>query len=171
MAKAFGHLSPEYQAYMGSATWRKRAAACKERAGHRCQVCNADGDLDAHHRTYARFMNEEDGDLTALCRKCHDLFHGSKKKATPKKKRRKPKAKKRRQKKAKEPKLKKAPQPRKPSREDLRVEALNKKLRENKLRKAALETAAIRNAERRRELADRLDAEERQAEASEALPV
>jgi hypothetical protein len=38
-------------------------------------VCNSDKQLDAHHRTYERIFNEEPGDLTVLCRKCHDRHH------------------------------------------------------------------------------------------------
>ena len=173
---AYGHRSPEYQEYINSAAWRKKAAACKERAGHRCQVCNAEGNLDAHHRTYERFKDEDPGDLTALCRECHDLYENAKRKSKPKPKKttkaERRKAKKaKRQKKVKKPKVKTPPPPKKPHREDLRVEALNKKLRDNELRKAALEAAATRNAERLKERADRLDAERRQAEALEALPV
>ena len=39
-------------------------------------VCNDPKEisgLEAHHRTYARFGNEDAADLTALCRACHGV--------------------------------------------------------------------------------------------------
>jgi hypothetical protein len=70
------HLSPEYRAYISSPAWRAKAAAAKARAGHRCQLCNRTGSLDAHHRTYERFGGDElPEDLTVLCRKCHEKHH------------------------------------------------------------------------------------------------
>ena len=45
-------------------------------AGFRCQVCNSPKKpLDVHHRTYANFRHEQPGDLTVLCRRCHEFFH------------------------------------------------------------------------------------------------
>lgn len=74
------HLSPEYQAYINSPEWRAKADAAKARAGHRCQLCNRDGPLDAHHRTYERFGGGElPEDLTVLCRGCHEHFHDGRK--------------------------------------------------------------------------------------------
>lgn len=63
-------------AYIASTAWRKRRALAIEAAGGRCQVCNSPDNLDAHHRTYARFGHELPGDLTVLCSTCHQLFHG-----------------------------------------------------------------------------------------------
>ena len=71
----FRWIVPDYQEYIGSARWSDRADAAKERAGGRCQVCNSDVQLDAHHRTYERLGHERPGDLTVLCRGCHTLFH------------------------------------------------------------------------------------------------
>lgn len=65
-----------YREYIRSPEWRAKADAAKERAGHRCQLCNSDGQLDAHHRTYKRLGNEEPEDITVLCRDCHAKFHG-----------------------------------------------------------------------------------------------
>src|SRR5690349_11758113 len=78
----------EYRDYLRTPGWQEKRLAALERAGHRCQTCNGKQNLDVHHRTYERIFNEEPGDLTVLCRKCHELFHGAKKKP-----RRKPKAK------------------------------------------------------------------------------
>jgi 5-methylcytosine-specific restriction endonuclease McrA len=67
-----------YGDYLHSPGWRARVEAAIDRAGGRCQVCNADrwlARLDVHHRTYERLGREEPGDLTVLCRDCHRLFH------------------------------------------------------------------------------------------------
>lgn len=79
------HLGDEYLAYLRSPLWAGKRRAALEAAGHRCQVCNSPSRLDVHHRTYERFGGAElPGDLTVLCRACHDLFHGARRvAATP----------------------------------------------------------------------------------------
>lgn len=68
----------DYQAYIASDLWKRKADAAKKRAGFRCQICNRGQhqvvQLEAHHRTYERLGAEEDGDLTVLCETCHDIF-------------------------------------------------------------------------------------------------
>lgn len=64
-----------YAAYLLTPEWHARAEACKARAGYRCQLCYADGELHAHHRTYERLGAEHPMDLTALCGDCHAKFH------------------------------------------------------------------------------------------------
>jgi hypothetical protein len=64
----------EYAAYIKSDIWRRRAFACKARAGWRCEVCNSPYRLQAHHRDYRRVGWEAPGDLTCLCDGCHALF-------------------------------------------------------------------------------------------------
>jgi hypothetical protein len=65
-----------YADYLATDEWKARAAAAKERAGNRCQVCNGEDEmLDTHHRTYERLGNEDEMDLFVLCRTCHSLFH------------------------------------------------------------------------------------------------
>ena len=65
-----------YQEYLKSDHWKKLTEETKRLAGYRCQVCNADGELHTHHRTYERKGDEFQGDLVALCKDCHTLFHG-----------------------------------------------------------------------------------------------
>ena len=65
----------DYQAYLRSDVWRRRALACKKRYGFRCALCNTIGPLNAHHRTYARLGFELSSDLIALCRYCHAKHH------------------------------------------------------------------------------------------------
>ena len=65
-----------YREYLQSPEWKERAVLARQRAGYRCQVCNAANvQLNVHHRTYERLGNEEDGDLTVLCQPCHQIFH------------------------------------------------------------------------------------------------
>lgn len=80
--------SQEYREHVidNSPEWQEISYRCKERAGHRCQICNFAAppfDLHAHHRTYVNMPREEDEDLIALCGKCHELFHGAKKYGGP----------------------------------------------------------------------------------------
>ena len=74
------------EVYLRSDHWAAVREAALKRAGHRCQVCNAPDRLDVHHRTYERLGNEEPGDVTVLCRRCHAVFH----QAEPKREREQP---------------------------------------------------------------------------------
>jgi hypothetical protein len=76
------------EVYLRSEHWRTVRIGALERAEHRCQVCNTTKQLDVHHRTYERLGMERDADLTVLCRRCHDTFHGNQK-ARPAKTKRK----------------------------------------------------------------------------------
>lgn len=80
--------SEEYEAYLRSPAWQAKRAGALDAAGRRCQVCNTDRHLDVHHRTYERFGDEDPGDLTVLCRQCHELFHDSGRRTRPSKPRR-----------------------------------------------------------------------------------
>lgn len=65
----------QYKEYIASGEWKRRAEEAKERAGYRCQVCNSDGEIHAHHRTYERLGAELPEDITVLCSNCHAVFH------------------------------------------------------------------------------------------------
>jgi hypothetical protein len=41
-----------------------------------CRCCGSTEQLEAHHRTYARFGKELAEDITILCGGCHDLITG-----------------------------------------------------------------------------------------------
>jgi len=64
-----------YEAYLRSSRWRKRADAAKARALYQCQGCGRPQGvvtLNAHHRTYVRLGYEVPEDLTVLCQEaCH----------------------------------------------------------------------------------------------------
>lgn len=67
-----------YHGYLQSDYWKQVSDAVKAKAGYRCQVCNSPHDLQAHHRSYANRGKELEhiDDLTCLCRRCHETFHG-----------------------------------------------------------------------------------------------
>lgn len=67
-----------YEEYLESADWKQKAKDAKERAGNRCQLCNASEAecmLHVHHRTYERVGNEDPMDLIVLCELCHARAH------------------------------------------------------------------------------------------------
>lgn len=64
-----------YPEYLQSEHWLAMRRSALDRAGWRCQVCNASTRLYVHHRTYERRGHELPDDLTVLCRKCHETFH------------------------------------------------------------------------------------------------
>jgi len=64
----------KYADYRQTERWKMLASDTKARAGGRCQICNSPDNLEAHHRTYERVGDELPGDLTCLCRECHELF-------------------------------------------------------------------------------------------------
>ena len=67
-----------YHDYLKTDYWKAVSQAVKKRAGYRCQICNSQHDLQAHHRCYDHRGNELNhlDDLTCLCRRCHAIFHG-----------------------------------------------------------------------------------------------
>lgn len=71
-------MSTSYDEYLKTDYWKAVAQEVKKRAGWRCQLCNSQHDLMAHHRTYEHRGNEMEhlSDLTCLCRRCHEIFHG-----------------------------------------------------------------------------------------------
>ncbi len=74
-----------YQKYIKSKEWKQKAEEAKTRAGNRCQGCNrprSEVQLDAHHRTYERIGRERPGDITVLCRDCHQSIEVSKAKVS-----------------------------------------------------------------------------------------
>jgi len=64
-----------YQEYLQSDHWKELSVKAKQWAGNRCQLCNKDGELHTHHRTYGRLGQELAGDLIVLCANCHAKFH------------------------------------------------------------------------------------------------
>lgn len=73
-------LPVDYDDYIQSIRWRKKADKCKKKAGHKCQLCSYEGNLQAHHNTYDRLGFELLSDLVCLCGYCHQAFHNWRKK-------------------------------------------------------------------------------------------
>ena len=66
----------KYQSYLESQEWEFKRMDCLAYYRHRCGACYSKENLEVHHRTYERIFNEEPSDLIALCRDCHEKFHG-----------------------------------------------------------------------------------------------
>ena len=72
----------DYRAYIkNSPEWRTKADEIKDYFGNKCQLCNKNGILHAHHRTYKRVGEELPEDITVLCEKCHNEYETRRKKA------------------------------------------------------------------------------------------
>lgn len=64
-----------YSEYLKTDHWSEVRKRALKRAGFRCQLCNAQGTLHVHHRTYVNRGQEENSDLIVLCNTCHQEFH------------------------------------------------------------------------------------------------
>ncbi len=64
-----------YNEYLKTDHWQGVRDKALKRAGHRCMLCNANGLLHVHHRTYENRGKEEDQDVIALCANCHAKHH------------------------------------------------------------------------------------------------
>lgn len=78
--KELGFWKKSYKEYLLSDHWKSVSAECKLRSGKKCQLCNREGVLHVHHRTYERVGKELPEDLICLCGDCHEKFHDKKKK-------------------------------------------------------------------------------------------
>lgn len=67
-----------YHEYLKSDYWKEVAYQVKKRAGFKCQLCNSQLDLVAHHRCYDHRGDELNhlDDLVCICQRCHGTFHG-----------------------------------------------------------------------------------------------
>jgi len=66
-----------YTEFLKTDYWRGVSKLVRVRDGDRCRVCNSGVRVEVHHRTYANHGNEHLnlGDLTSLCRACHERHH------------------------------------------------------------------------------------------------
>lgn len=73
-------LAMDYHDFLLTPYWKAIAEYKKRRAGYRCELCNSQGRLSVHHRTYANHGDElhNMGDLIVLCQNCHEKFHNIK---------------------------------------------------------------------------------------------
>lgn len=70
-------MSVDYFEYIRSEKWQAIAKLVKQRAGGRCQGCNTQHDLEAHHTRHDHLGDElaHMGDLVCLCSHCHEAVH------------------------------------------------------------------------------------------------
>ena len=68
-----------YNNYINGARWSRKSKAIRLYFGNRCQVCNSNGQLHAHHRTYDRLGIEKPEDITVLCVSCHNEYEKKRK--------------------------------------------------------------------------------------------
>jgi hypothetical protein len=64
-----------YDEYMRSPEWAEQRKRALARACYRCQGCNAEDNLEVHHRFYGDRGDEDLRDLTVLCAGCHTAVH------------------------------------------------------------------------------------------------
>lgn len=64
-----------YYAYLHSDEWKYRKTQALKRAGYRCSLCGTGKNLEVHHITYKNLFNENDDDLLAVCKNCHNKIH------------------------------------------------------------------------------------------------
>lgn len=64
-----------YAQYLHTHHWQTIRRAALDHYGPACVLCGETGQVDVHHRTYARRGQERLHDLTVLCRPCHGRFH------------------------------------------------------------------------------------------------
>jgi len=69
-----------YNAYISSNAWRVRRDAYFQKHLRKCLACGSTDEIHLHHRSYDNFTKEKDGDLRALCAKCHKKLHRLQKK-------------------------------------------------------------------------------------------
>lgn len=64
-----------YNQYLRTHHWQTIRRAALDHYGPACLLCGETGQVDVHHRTYARRGEERLHDLAVLCRPCHKRFH------------------------------------------------------------------------------------------------
>jgi len=69
----------KYLEYINSAEWKSFRNSIIAKRGRKCELCGeTQGEIHAHHLTYARFMNELETDIQLLCKPCHMKVHNKK---------------------------------------------------------------------------------------------
>lgn len=66
-----------YEQYLSTVHWQKVRKFAIEACGGRCSLCNRDGEIQVHHRTYENLGNERPSDVVGLCADCHKTFHAN----------------------------------------------------------------------------------------------
>jgi 5-methylcytosine-specific restriction endonuclease McrA len=66
----------KYDEYLRSEEWANKRALVIERAGGICEGCGEASAVQVHHLTYNNVGEEFLWQLRAICRECHERFHG-----------------------------------------------------------------------------------------------
>lgn len=73
--KILQRLELPYRDYLKTSHWKQLRETMLVKCRNRCQLCNTDGPVHVHHRTYDRRGFEHLADLVVLCAACHAKFH------------------------------------------------------------------------------------------------
>jgi 5-methylcytosine-specific restriction endonuclease McrA len=65
-----------YEAYLESEEWAARRELVLKRAGGLCEGCRLHPAVEVHHLSYENAGNEFLWQLVAICRDCHERYHG-----------------------------------------------------------------------------------------------
>src|SRR5882724_3169206 len=66
----------EYQQYLQTDAWRERRERVLKRANYICEGCRINQAVQVHHMTYDDVGGEFLWQLVAICRDCHERYHG-----------------------------------------------------------------------------------------------
>jgi 5-methylcytosine-specific restriction endonuclease McrA len=75
---ALAEARANYEAYRETEPWKKKCGLVMQRASNLCEGCRAARATEVHHLTYDHCGDEFLWELVAICRPCHDRFHGGK---------------------------------------------------------------------------------------------
>lgn len=67
-----------YRDFLQTPYWKAIASDQRKKSGFKCQLCNSEGNLNVHHRTYESLGDElyqGSKNLIVLCRGCHAKHH------------------------------------------------------------------------------------------------
>lgn len=65
----------QYDNYLKSYEWKRKHDFIMNKYGYRCVLCFKPA-VNVHHLTYDRVFLEDERDLIALCKNCHEFVHG-----------------------------------------------------------------------------------------------
>jgi hypothetical protein len=65
-----------YEKYRQTDAWRERRERVLKRANYVCEGCRINRATEIHHMTYDNTGDEFLWQLVAICRDCHERFHG-----------------------------------------------------------------------------------------------
>lgn len=60
-----------YDEYLNSIYWKEKREWILKVFEHKCQKCGSTESLQVHHINYNSLGNENQHDVTVLCKKCH----------------------------------------------------------------------------------------------------